>query len=95
MGLLFPFDGRILIFYFLLSVMEGVVRSLRSVPQSGGEQNMLFPVLSVTEEYCCGDRGILSGKDTDQVYLDFDARRVHYMFHGAAGFTAKLRYLAL
>ena len=49
MGLLFPFDGRILIFYFLLSVMEGVVRSLRSVPQSGGEQDK-FPVLSVTEE---------------------------------------------
>ena len=39
--------------------------------------------------------GAFSGKDTDQVYLDFDARRVHYMFHGAAGFTAKLGYLAL
>lgn len=39
--------------------------------------------------------GAFSGKDTDRVYLDFDARRVHYMFHGAAGFTAKLGYLAL
>ena len=65
--------------FFILSVTERIVRSLSSVPQPGGAQIKLFPVLSVTDEQCCGERGILLGKALDHVIIYYDARRVHYV----------------